>query len=94
MYGTLDMPRFGDASSTIHQHVAPEYIQQNVGKLDTASTGNDFGPHVPNMVTGVLVAYRGFDTLFETAVIFSAGIGLILLLRPTQAVKRRAEAAS
>ncbi len=93
MYGTLDMPRFGAANSTIHQHVAPEYIQQNVGKLGTENSGKDFGSHVPNLVTGVLVAYRGFDTLFETAVIFSAGICLILLLRPTESAKRASEAA-
>lgn len=36
---------------------------------------------VPNMVTYVLADYRGYDTLGETTVIFTAGISVILLLR-------------
>jgi len=35
----------------------------------------------PNMVTSVLADYRGYDTLGETTVIFTAGISCILLLR-------------
>ena len=35
---------------------------------------------VPNMVTGILASYRGFDTLGETAVVFTAGIGVLVLL--------------
>ena len=37
--------------------------------------------HVPNMVTYGLADYRGYDTLGETAVIFTAGMSVILLLR-------------
>jgi len=36
---------------------------------------------VPNMVTYGLADYRGYDTLGETVVIFTAGISVILLLR-------------
>ncbi|MCD6455966.1 MAG: hypothetical protein J7K81_04155 [Methanophagales archaeon] len=36
---------------------------------------------VPNMVTAGLADYRGYDTLGETTVIFTAGIAVILLLR-------------
>lgn len=36
---------------------------------------------VPNMVTYILADYRAYDTLGETAVIFTAGISVILLLR-------------
>ena len=36
---------------------------------------------VPNIVTAVLASYRGYDTLGETVVIFTAGIGVLLLLR-------------
>ena len=35
---------------------------------------------VPNIVTSVLADYRGYDTLGETTVIFTAGIGVLLLL--------------
>ncbi|MDI6810253.1 MAG: hypothetical protein QMD80_00985 [archaeon] len=36
---------------------------------------------VPNMVTYILADYRGYDTLGETTVIFTAGVSVILLLR-------------
>lgn len=42
---------------------------------------DDFAGHVPNTVTSLLAAYRSFDTMFETTVIFTAGIALVLLLR-------------
>ena len=70
IYGTLGLPEFGISNSAIHQHVAPRYIQ-----LGPTETG------VPNMVTAVLASYRGFDTLGEVTVIFTAGVGVIALLR-------------
>lgn len=78
VWGTFDLPRFGDASGPMHQHVAPHYIGQ--GKKETG---------VPNLVTAVLADYRSFDTLGETIVIFTAGLGVILLLRGRR--RRRGE---
>lgn len=69
IYGTLDMPRFGDPGAPIHQHVAPRYIEESPKEVG-----------VPNMVTSVLASYRGYDTLGEVTVIFTAGIGVMLLL--------------
>jgi multicomponent Na+:H+ antiporter subunit B len=63
------MPRFADPDAPIHRHVAPRYIEDS-----PRETG------VPNMVTSVLASYRGYDTLGETVVIFTAGIGVLLLL--------------
>jgi multicomponent Na+:H+ antiporter subunit B len=37
---------------------------------------------VPNIVTSVLADYRGYDTMFETTVILSAGLACCVLLRP------------
>lgn len=70
MYGTLGLPEFADANAPIHTHVAPRYLQQGV-----AETG------VPNIVSAVLASYRGFDTLGETTVVFTAGAGVVALLR-------------
>jgi len=70
VYGTLGLPEFGSPDSVIHEHVAPRYLQE--GMKETS---------VPNIVTAVLASYRGFDTLGETTVIFTAGIGVIALLR-------------
>ncbi|MFC6836236.1 DUF4040 domain-containing protein [Halomarina ordinaria] len=36
---------------------------------------------VNNVVTAVLAAYRGFDTLGEAVVVFSAGVAVLLVLR-------------
>jgi multicomponent Na+:H+ antiporter subunit B len=70
MYGTLGLPEFGSPDSVIHQHVAPHYLQQ--GPVETG---------VPNVVTAVLASYRGFDTLGEVTVVFTGGVGVIMLLR-------------
>ena len=70
VYGTLDLPAFSDPAAPIHQHVAPRYIEEVMRE-----TG------IPNMVTAVLASYRGYDTLGETTVVFTAGIGVIVLLR-------------
>ena len=69
IYGTLDMPIFGDPTAPIHTHVAPRYIQMS---------GEEIG--IPNIVTSVLASYRGYDTLGEVTVVFTAAIGVMLLL--------------
>lgn len=69
IYGTLDMPPFGSADAPAMTHVVPEYIE-----------GTEKIFHIPNVVTAVLASYRGFDTLGEVAVVFTAGIGVLILL--------------
>lgn len=70
VYGTFDMPHFGDANAPVHQHVAPHYIEVSPTEIG-----------VPNMVTSVLASYRGYDTLGETSVIFTACMAVLLLLQ-------------
>ena len=70
LYGTIDMPDWGDPDSPASIHVSPRYIEKTVE--ETA---------VPNVVTSVLADYRGYDTLGETVVIFTAAIACILLIR-------------
>ncbi|MDP6390761.1 MAG: DUF4040 domain-containing protein [Alphaproteobacteria bacterium] len=69
IYGTLDMPHYGDPIAPIHQHVAPTYLADSLAKTS-----------VPNVVTAVLASYRGYDTLGEVVVIFTAGVGVVLLI--------------
>jgi multicomponent Na+:H+ antiporter subunit B len=69
IYGTFDIPAFGDPHAPAQQHVVPHYLDKAAEE-----TG------VPNIVTAVLASYRGFDTLGEVTVIFTAGIGVFLLL--------------
>jgi multicomponent Na+:H+ antiporter subunit B len=70
VYGTLGLPAFSDPQAPIHMVVAPRYLAQAIHE-----TG------VPNVVTAVLASYRGFDTLGEVTVVFTAGAGVIALLR-------------
>lgn len=81
VYGTLDLPAFSDPGAPIHQHVAPRYIES--GPQETG---------VPNVVTAVLASYRGYDTLGEVTVVFTAGIGVIALLRRLRRGQKREDA--
>ena len=69
IYGLLEAPPFGSADAPAHHHVAPEYLTRTQAQIG-----------VPNIVSAVLASYRGFDTLGEAGVIFTAGIGVLLLL--------------
>jgi multicomponent Na+:H+ antiporter subunit B len=79
IYGTLDMPHFGLENTPVHQHVAPRYLNDSMGEIG-----------VPNVVTSVLASYRGYDTLGETVVVFTAGIGVMSLLSISRATKEQA----
>lgn len=71
VYGTADIPPFGEALNPAHQHemVARYYLDQSYSDS-----------HIPNVVTTVLGSYRGYDTMGETAVVFAAMVGVLLLL--------------
>lgn len=69
LYGVHDIAPVGAVDAPAQRHVADRYIAE--ARKETG---------VPNMVTAVLASYRGFDTLGEVAVIFTAGIGVMLLL--------------
>ncbi len=69
IYATIDMPPFGSASTPANSYIGEVYVERTAKEIA-----------VPNIVTAVLASYRGFDTLGETMVIFTAGIGVMLLL--------------
>ncbi len=73
VFALLDAPNFGDPDAPANLHVAPRYIHESQHE-----TG------VVNMVTAVLASYRGYDTLGETTVIFTAGMCLVMLLRKSK----------
>lgn len=78
IYGTLDMPLYGDPAAPTHQHVAPRYLNESYGEIG-----------LPNVVTSVLASYRGYDTLGEVTVVFTAGISVLLLLGTTRRSKEK-----
>jgi len=70
IYGAQDFPNWADPNSPPSIWVSNRYIEKAFE--ETA---------VPNLVTAVLADYRGYDTLFETVVIFAAGVSVVMLLR-------------
>jgi multicomponent Na+:H+ antiporter subunit B len=77
LYGTQDMPNWGDPNSPAGMHVSPRYLERTLEETAT-----------PNAVTSVLADYRGYDTLGETTVIFTAGVSCILILRARRRQKK------
>ena len=81
LFAAQDFPEWGDpASPASTSPVSSHFIQ---------STGVD--PEVPNMVTAVLADYRGFDTKFETVVVFIAGMAVLAILKSSGRRKGKRE---
>ncbi len=74
---SIDFPVSGDKNSPANTNVSTYYIENSYKET-----------HIPNIVTTILADYRGFDTLFETSVILTAGIALILILSKDTAGKK------
>ena len=70
LFGTRDFPPWGDPQDPASTYLSPVYIEKAVEQT-----------HVPNIVTAILGDYRGYDTMFETVVIYCAGMAVLSLLR-------------
>jgi multicomponent Na+:H+ antiporter subunit B len=68
VYGSLGLPPWGDAANPIHHHVVPRYIDSRA-EMD-----------VDNTVSSILASYRGYDTMGETTVVFTAMVGVFALI--------------
>ena len=75
------MPKFGDPQAPIQIYPEPSFVEKSQPDMHG----------LPNVVTAVLASYRGYDTLGETAVIFTAGIAVLLILRKNTAEDDRRE---
>jgi multicomponent Na+:H+ antiporter subunit B len=96
MVGTFDMSPYGDPTAPIHTQVSKQYLEREYQAFKAAQVPHDAqdaktdghkakAEHpkqvgLPNVVTSILASYRGYDTLGETAVVFTAGVGVMLLL--------------
>jgi multicomponent Na+:H+ antiporter subunit B len=65
------LPTVGVADSAVATDNVTSYYLDNAKKE----------AQVENAVTAVLAAYRGLDTLGEAVVVYSAGVGLLVVLR-------------
>lgn len=63
------LPAIGDINSAPNGYLSVYYITNALHDTEA-----------PNMVTAVLADYRGFDTLFETCVMFLAGVTTLMVL--------------
>ena len=69
IYVSGDLPDRGDPDAPANLHISPELV---------ALTERDI--KIPNLVSAVLADVRGYDTLGETLVIFTAGLAVLLVL--------------
>ena len=100
VYGTADMPHYGDPTAQVHQHLIHQFMEDTVPSIHLAESNHSVATshskelnavdsnneyvgtkvEIDNIVTAILASYRGYDTLGETVVIFTAGIGVVLML--------------
>lgn len=64
-----ELPRFGNPANPANNVVAQRYVER--GLEETGAT---------NIVAGMILDYRAFDTFGESAVLFTAAISVIMLL--------------
>jgi multicomponent Na+:H+ antiporter subunit B len=70
LVASIDFPAWGTPDTPANSSPLSDYYIRSIYD-DTL---------VPNMVTAVLADYRGYDTMFETVVVFTAGAAIFLIL--------------
>ena len=70
LYTVTTLPAFGDPNHPINNEVSARYIEN--GLQETGAV---------NIVTGMSLDYRAFDTLGESSVLFTAAMVVLFLLR-------------
>lgn len=70
LIGVADLPPFGEADRPVNNEVSQRYIEK--GLQETGAV---------NIVTGMILDYRAFDTLGESHVLFIATCTVLILLR-------------
>lgn len=71
-----DLPRFGDPSNPANNEVAGRYIER--GGVETGAQ---------NIVAGMILDYRAFDTFGESAVLFTAAVSVLMLLSASRGLR-------
>ncbi|HZK20737.1 MAG TPA: hydrogen gas-evolving membrane-bound hydrogenase subunit E [Oscillospiraceae bacterium] len=78
-----NLPDFGKADNPIHNQVYKRYTENSM---------EDTG--IPNMVTSIVLDYRAYDTMFETIVLFTATIAVLVTLKSSRKDQLNAESNS
>ncbi|MDF2532536.1 MAG: hypothetical protein K0R80_545 [Clostridia bacterium] len=66
-------PAFGNADNPANNYVSDRYIDEGV--KDTGAI---------NIVTGIILDYRAFDTFGEATVLFAAVVSVIIVLKKSK----------
>lgn len=69
IYVSADLPDRADPDAPANLHLSPELVEVTEADIE-----------IPNLVTAVLADVRGYDTLGETLVVFTAGLAVLLVL--------------
>ena len=79
--GVMALPRAGDPDAPVHAGVAAHVVAHGAEE-----TGAD------NLVTAVLLGYRGYDTFGEVMIMFAALAAVMAVLAPQPGERRSADA--
>lgn len=64
----MEMPVYGEAANPTNNYVMRRYV--DVGMIESGGS---------NLVANIVLDYRGYDTLLETTVIFTAVMSIMVL---------------
>lgn len=72
VFSILQMPSIGDEKNPSFNELSEYYLENAI--VDTKT---------PNVVTAILKYYRGVDTLLEAAVLFTAIVAVLTVIKET-----------
>ncbi len=70
LIGVSELPEFGMAETPANNYVTERYIEKGVEETGAL-----------NIVTGIILDYRAFDTFVEATVLFTAAIIVTFILK-------------
>lgn len=73
LVAVAELPPYGMPENPAHNQVTARYIENAL---------DDTG--VLNMITAIVLDYRAYDTMFETIVLFTAVLAVIVTLKTTE----------
>jgi multicomponent Na+:H+ antiporter subunit B len=69
----VELPPYGMPDNPVHNEVSERYLHSALEE-----TG------VLNMVTSIVLDYRAYDTMFETVVLFTAALAVVVTLKTSK----------
>lgn len=70
LLGVAELPEFGDPKSPVNNYVSERYLEKGLEETGAA-----------NLITGVILDYRAYDTFGESTVLFTSVISVLILLK-------------